>query len=108
MKIVQLTDEITVLQTQEFDKWGLPTLATETILPAKVSMRLHNDRGHDDTLVPDGNILLEGQIILKSTDRIRTVLTDGKTYELKPDTIKHIKDLTGNVIYTKVSFNGEG
>lgn len=107
MKIVALTDEVTILKTLKPDKWGLPTDEVEKIqLPAKVSMQLHNDRGNDDMLIPKGSLLLEGRVIVSSSDYILVGLTDDQQYKVKPDTIKHIKDLTDNVIYTKVSFNG--
>ena len=107
MKIVKLTDEITLMKTQGLDKWGLPlSEAEEVVLPAKVSMYFFNDKDEEDLLIPSGSVLLDNLVQISAVDRIKVTLADGNTYQLTPDTIKHIKDLRGRVIYTKVSFSG--
>jgi hypothetical protein len=99
--MIKLTSEVIRYTAGEKDKWGISSKTLPETIPAKVDVKL---KIVDNTIVPEGSILLKGKLIINMTDKFQFTAYDGKTYEVVPKSMKVIKDTSGKILFTKVSY----
>jgi hypothetical protein len=110
MKILPMTDTVQVMKSGGYDDWGIVRQGVvethKCRLKYKLDLRGNEVNTKNSTLeiVPFGTVWFEGFVDINYDDKISFVGYDGVTYTAVPDEIKPIRDLEGNIIYTKVSF----
>jgi hypothetical protein len=92
------------------DSWGIGVEGvTETYkvyLNYRLDLRGNEVNTRNGTLesLPIGSIYFTGSVTLSQDDDISWIGHDGKRLKAKPDDINYIKNSSGKVVFTKVSF----
>lgn len=100
-----LTQSLTIERNAALDAWGESVFEIGVSHPCRVVERNQLIRGmNGEEIVIKGFALLKGFVKVDYDDRLTWAAEDGETRTEKPLNISYRRDLSGNILFTKVAF----
>ncbi|GEK57120.1 hypothetical protein CHL76_02195 [Marinococcus halophilus] len=102
--MIPFTHDVTLLREGKPDAWGESTDVETEDLKGNIRSSTQVVKSLEGKeVVSVFNILFEGTVNIKHTDKIRFTEPNGEVREHEPITVKYLRNLSGEVAYTKVN-----